>query len=1190
MKKREIFPFSPLVIGDDELKKSEYIGIDPLINMNKNLKFESINKPDPNSPFKSEFPSLTPEYNIVLAEVEEEIKKFSAKLKRKISGEIDFITTSLPQINNFEVFLDMNYILIFHIEFKDAEQDIANLAEKLRIQVEVIISNSNKNQSFKPQSSKKGNTKKIRWCENQDIIKRVLKFICVNESYFSESFQEKTMKNLQLNLTIFKEEKKIEKKDSFMNILMSKNIKFFDRVLKFCKNNGILKYYDYHECAHSIIQCFYDFIVSEKKIENFKQSDDEREINTKVLEYCFKNKLKSLITYITDNKENILLIPRVILYALENKVYDHLKNHLKNKKLVSCLAEKIILQEIFHLKNDPKTFLDFLQFMYALKDAPFKNEAQRLIYEEFKNFLKNEFKICYCHKNPLLIFVAFSQIFYRISNKCNNFNYAFIKFAKDTLSDCKEFVDNYYDFDHLQILVYHSYAPLEKSVLDMIFEDTDFFYPFFEEKRLSTIVRHNFDNCIFYDFNILGKSSLFKAIIEDIDLKYVDYVSKNKEAVTNEVLNFFNLGVENAPKKESIKELFENKISENYNVFGSFPKISESIPKKTDDPIEINHFYQRNVFFGANSLRLLIEFIVYFGLFVYILIFTKQYTDGNTFLMKVNSDYILLITSHNLPNVTFTNATYAQWLQDDWPKKYNPNYLAYRNASVTSDLYSCWDYVYERSFSFNLSDVLVDDCTNFNIFTQQFSDMNHTLMALFVVIILITGDLIIRKGYQIIVLKLHSFTAMDAFESLNMIISFVILLLYSEFLTISYENITDFQKRLGLITLFFAIFVFIQWLKITQYIKFWSKFGFIIKTIELMVRKTITFMFVYFINIAAFCSVLYVIYSDGTDFTSFPKGLRNLFGYSLGQFNFPDPDTALYQCLISIILIVFLVISNIVLLNLLIAILSNVFNKLVSRIDLENSLNYFMLQKEYFFDEKYGNLAFFPRTFNIFLLPLHIITIYFESERLALLVINVYYTLFFIIILVFYLVFNILLMPIIWTKILVLIVLNRYYHFAERKLISAQTRSVHFMLWFFFGFFYLIFVVFNNDIPIFVRSAYNKIEMPIKHTIQLKSIMQTYILNIMNLIQNKKAEKDHKDSERKLNEERTEKVKKKIPYDKLAKIYKSSKAMNKYEIVDQEKVENLEKYYKEIDMEEVQRFFNLGQNAEKDKNNEVSKN
>ena len=1017
------------------------------------------------------------------------------------------------------------------------------------------------------------------YSESFSIIKRVIIFLCGNPDY-SPEFKSKTLRKLTYDLRIFNP---INDKDRFVEILMEKDLQFLDDVLWNCKNDAFLKFYEYSAASDFVIQKFYIFLDKKKLISEINLSEDkaELELNSLILEFCFNNRLKTIIGFITDKKQHVLVLPSVLVQSFNSGIYEHLKKHLKNKKVLRTLANYNVIIEIFKLTENYHTFLDFLCFLYAMKDVDFSPDVQKFLYEQFKKFLYDSRQISQViyHMNPLLIFVALSQFFYRLSKKCDNFHYAFVNFASMMMKKCKDFIENYSDFDHLQTLVSNAYSPLDKSVLDMIFEDTDFFFSFFEEKRLSTIVRHNLDNSILYDFNLFEKSSIFKTLTENIDIAYCPKKSKNITA--SDVLNFElkegNLG--------DFKHMVEEKSKDTLNIFSCIPNVLDmnEIYKET---VLRNHFYQRKVFFSAISLRILLDFLFFFGLFIYILVFTQNYTTTNYFFQNVDADYINLNSGNHL-----TNTYYNDLLQLSLATPYNETQYQELKNKYELRVQGCVKELYEKSQSADIVDFMLKFCIGFSNSVDNYVALNAKLQILFVIIIIMSGDLFIRKGYQFFVLKLHVITALDVFELLNFIVCLVILLLYRslESIDIIVKNknfkstVNNFQLLLNVMSIFFALFLFLYWMKITQYVKFWKKFGFIIKTIELMVQATSIFMFVYFIQIAAFVSVLYVIYSNNSNFTTFMAGLRNLFGFSLGQFSFSDDTSALFDVLISVILIVFLVISNIVMLNLLIAILSNVFNKLVSRIDLEISYNYYLLHKEYFFDEKYGNLTFFPRTFNFFLLPIHLLALLLAKPRLTLFFVDFYFTIFFIYTLLFYLICNIMLVPLTWIKFLWLMIMNRYYDLCEHKKVPISIRLFHMFTWFFGGIFYLIGVIFIVDVPIFVRSAYNDIVMPQKPMIQFQRMMQKFICNYM--------EKEW-DQEEVLPEERVEKVKHKAFKANLQnKLHKSGSNQdpNKRKptkvMLDQQRKnqKRLERICGGIEFDEAVKIFNFQEEIEEEK-------
>ena len=1059
---------------------------------------------------KLNLPPIPPEYLSIIAEIELESSKFIT-MNSKLFADFQYILETLKDQqswNNYDLFINLNYLLIFYLE----SRQITSFADRLKAQVEVIEIFSKNPDKTMIKPTKTSQQKTVNYSENTEIIKKSLLFLSTHTA-LSSHFKEKILAKLVYDVRIFKE---YIDKNKFIELLMERNLSFFDKILLHCKNNDFLKFYEYQESTQLVIQSFYIFIEKNMLIDSLKAGEINNEItiNSKILEFCFKNQLRAIITYITDNKEHILLLPSILLFSFTYSTYDHLKKHFKNQELIKNLAEFNIITEIFKLKNNPHTFSDFLEFIFAMKNTEFKPEVQKLIYLEFKAFLNNSKEITRIiyHMNPLLIFVALSQFFYRISRNCENFHFAFVNFAEILMRKCKDFIEDYSDFEHLQTLVSNIYSPLYKSVLDIIFEDTEFFFSFFEEKRLSTIIRHNLDNSILYDFNLMNKSSIYKAITEDLDLVYVS--SEKAQEISN-----FKFKFDQVQKKDDLQNMLQKKDKASLNVFRSIPNIMKMNEILSDFPQnEENHFYQRKVFFSAISLRFLIDFLFFTALFVYILFFTRNYTETNHFFTNVDESYQLLLSSNNeintqvLMNKTLDDVRIQGILMNQSIELAIANY-----REKTGDELLCIDQIYSKSFSQEIVDVFLQNCLDLQKNVRAFKTLNENLEILFIILMAISGDIFLRKYYQVAILDLKTLNIMDFFEICNLLVCFAILLIYSQYIgNFIFDNsktrllteIQEFQQALGIISLFFAFFVFLQWMRITQYIKFYYKFGFIIKTIELMVKATTIFMVIYLINIAAFCSVLYVVAGNFEDFNTFPKGMRNLFGYSLGQFSLPEGND-MHEWLISIILIIFLVITNIVLLNLLIAILSNVYNQLESRIDLENSYNFYMLHKEHYFDEKYGHLSFFPRSFNFLLLPIHLLAIFLAKPRFTMFIVDIYFSLYFFVILVFFLIANILMMPIAWAKFLVLIIIDQYYEKCEKKLIPVSIRTVHFLLWFFLGFFYLFFIVLCVDVPLFIKSAYNEITMPQKPMLMFQKVMEKYITKyLMNLDQGEKNEEN----------------------------------------------------------------------------------
>lgn len=1042
--------------------------------------------------------AVSPQYLTLIKEIENEAKIYIEKLS-KIAADLKYLLLCLRNYESyaFEEFLNLNYILISYMESKKN----LKFADKLK---EEILSLEN-NSSPKEITIFEKDKKIPILSQNREYIKKILIYLCANEA-FSMTFKEKILKNMSYDLRIFV----FARKEDLAQKSMQSSIVYFDFIIKHCKNNSQLKYYEFFEANTLVIDSFYHFI-EENRLIDFTPIEGENEeiaLNTKILEFCFKQKLNSLVSLITNSKQHILLIPSIILLSFEYESYEHLKPHLNNKLLQKNLSEYLIIKEIFKLKNKTSMFLDFLHFLYAIKDVEFKPLVNKIIYDEIYFILKDAKynKIILFQMNPLLIFIGISQILFRISQKSDNFEHLFRDLANDLLEKCKNFIDNYSDLDYLQHLVVKPDIPFEKSVMDILFENKGFFSKLFESKRLFSITKSYLDNCLLYDFSFINQenSTFFKIITENIDFKCNPL---NNHSNSSKVYDFEENNTKN--EKSQFNALVAVNPYLNNNIFEMVPTIlkdNETYKK------ESKHFFQRSVFFSSVSMKVFLDFIVFLGLFIYILIFIRDYSDAIHGFSNVDTDY-----QHFLIFKNFTNGSNYQLILQQSLIENNTNIEElsdFINNQSTSVNENCVNFLYNSTLSLNLTKTFLPPCEQVFELLEKYNTQTENLKILFVIIMIITGDIFIRKSYQFFIMNLKILTSLDIFEIFNMIVCFVILMIYRflHFNQINSEdfyldqNFAEFQTRNGVLSVFFAIFLLLLWLKIIYFIKMWPKFGFLIKTVELMFKTSIIFMIVYFFNISTFCSVFYTISSDNNNFDTYFRGLRNLFGFSIGHFIYPQDNYELFQWLIYLILIVFLVISNIILLKILIASLTNLFMRLHGEIECEISYNYYILQKEYLFDETFGFLIFFPRTLNIFLLPFHILSLCFQNQEFTIFLVNIFYSFYFCVIFILYLMIDLILLPFAWIKVLGLIFVDSYYDKSEKKMLLISTKTIHFVLWFLGGLFYLLYIVMKIDLRKFIKLAYDEFVLPITNISMMQKEFHICILNYLEKCQSREEE------------------------------------------------------------------------------------
>ena len=172
------------------------------------------------------------------ASILEEIKALNLKplnSSSRIHKDFTNIMNSLKNYHelNTQDFINLNYLLIFYLEFKQFK----DLAEKFKEIIDELEerwgSPGIKLTRHNPSAIllKKGRRKTLRmdflfkvnnYSESFPIIKRVIMFLCGNPDY-SPEFKSKTLRKLTYDLRIFNP---INDKDRFVEILMEKNLQF----------------------------------------------------------------------------------------------------------------------------------------------------------------------------------------------------------------------------------------------------------------------------------------------------------------------------------------------------------------------------------------------------------------------------------------------------------------------------------------------------------------------------------------------------------------------------------------------------------------------------------------------------------------------------------------------------------------------------------------------------------------------------------------------------------------------------------------------------------------------------------------------------------------------------------------------------------------------------------------------------
>ena len=264
-------------------------------------------------------------------------------------------------------------------------------------------------------------------------------------------------------------------------------------------------------------------------------------------------------------------------------------------------------------------------------------------------------------------------------------------------------------------------------------------------------------------------------------------------------------------------------------------------------------------------------------------------------------------------------------------------------------------------------------------------------------------------------------------------------------------------------------------------------FGPLIKMIKLMIESSLTFLFFYFMNLWTFAVIAEIMlfsFYEKSKFISTTESFFTLFEASLGNFDFEylnETQSHDNYWVRRIFMVFFLLLNMILLMNFLIAILSNVYSIYVSKSSSLYMVEIVKLKNIFANDETYGCLISAPNPISlIFSVPATITFLVTSGcsnrksihKRINRVFIKLEYFLVFLLELAFYIVLNGMLIPIVYIKWVVLKFIL-IFRAGERSKGQKSRETLIFLL---LGLIILLFNYFSDIYYFFVHSYYNNPE------------------------------------------------------------------------------------------------------------------
>ena len=150
-----------------------------------------------------------------------------------------------------------------------------------------------------------------------------------------------------------------------------------------------------------------------------------------------------------------------------------------------------------------------------------------------------------------------------------------------------------------------------------------------------------------------------------------------------------------------------------------------------------------------------------------------------------------------------------------------------------------------------------------------------------------------------------------------------------------YNNIYVKEDDDEFLSYLYAIIVLIGGIKCLYLIRFTYLLGPLIKMILLMFKDFMIFLFLIVLNIAIFTVIGYMLFKEVEEYSAGYKVSKTLIASALGGFDYAILDSAeLGETTGAIFLTFYLLVTSVLALNLLIAILSNVYNEVSVKVNI----------------------------------------------------------------------------------------------------------------------------------------------------------------------------------------------------------------------------------------------------------------
>ncbi|EAR90628.2 polycystin cation channel protein (macronuclear) [Tetrahymena thermophila SB210] len=810
----------------------------------------------------------------------------------------------------------------------------------------------------------------------------------------------------------------------------------------------------------------------------------------------YNNEIELILNMNENNLE--LLSSKYVLYIAK---YERIPpNYILNRTLIKQVVyqqnvplmsamlklDRVITQQTLHSKKvqaQINVFLSqadtFCMGLYFLKKMSQKKqiisqsseylETILRLLEKPKSDEKFAFEIFSHVLHPLILCLVASKILLKLSFFKNPFSSEMLKLAKYYLERALLFRDTIFDAREMSLILFKPLFPSDKPLVKALRNRNycQFFTEFFIHPCITYLLEQKWMSTYGFDYSLLSTFTPLCHFQKQARIK--NTIAKGSKSSSSSTSSF-----QKSMKSTGSSASFSlEPQKQNWIIFRDI-EVSQ-LKKATKN----NHFYQFVIYNKSVQVRTFFEFILFLAIFCFTLYELFLFIENLNSYASVDDPVKIMLFSSTVPQ--------------DWQskvndfKKQNPtpppldiqiDNTTNLNIQTTDPQIFCKLILYQISSGYQeFMDFFQSQCVKLIYVGTQFEKLCNDTIRVLWFIFCIGANAIQKQIYVYLIRRKTDPQILDLYDLLLYIACGSFLLTKQIFIpegisanyTFEYFNNCQFALKIECCAI-----VFILWLRMFIFLIRTQKFGLLVKVIILFTKDLLYFMVILITVTVAFGLINYILFQNSLElYKSIDKSIFNLFAAAFGAFDFNN-QTGIQ----SAILIVFLVVVNVILLNLLIAILNTRYEKTMQQSEMEYSL---VVYNDYInsrFNPIYMSMISLPPPFNILNFIFGIISFITKSRIWNKIALKIGYTLvIFLPCILLYIALSLVLIPFSYLYFIHQVSMysfsdNMMYARKKNKCFKITLYLFRLLTWITLGIPYLLVVFFSNDLPLFCKSAF----------------------------------------------------------------------------------------------------------------------